>query len=68
MSMSRITTPYGAESIAAEVIEGLDLGGQRALITGLGGMAAEIARVLATAGAEVTLALRDLDAARASSR
>jgi NAD(P)-dependent dehydrogenase (short-subunit alcohol dehydrogenase family) len=59
----RITTPFGAESTAAEVIEGIDLTGRRALVTGgASGIGIETARALASAGAEVTLAVRNLEA------
>jgi NAD(P)-dependent dehydrogenase (short-subunit alcohol dehydrogenase family) len=61
--MDRITTPFGAESTAAEVIEGIDLTGKRAIVTGgASGIGIETARALAGAGAEVTLAVRDADA------
>jgi NAD(P)-dependent dehydrogenase (short-subunit alcohol dehydrogenase family) len=59
----RITTPFGAESTAAEVIEGIDLTGRRALVTGgASGIGIETARALASADAEVTLAVRNLEA------
>jgi NAD(P)-dependent dehydrogenase (short-subunit alcohol dehydrogenase family) len=58
-----ITTPFGAESTAAEVIEGIDLSGKRAIVTGgSSGIGVETARQLAGAGAEVTLAVRDIAA------
>ena len=58
--MSRITTPFGATSTAAEVIDGIDLTGKRAVVTGgASGIGIETARALAGAGAEVTLAVRD---------
>jgi NAD(P)-dependent dehydrogenase (short-subunit alcohol dehydrogenase family) len=58
--MSQIATPFGAESTAAEVIAGIDLTGKRALVTGgNSGIGTETARVLAQAGAEVTIAVRD---------
>ncbi len=58
-----ITTPFTAESTAAEVIEGIDLTGQRAIVTGgASGIGIETARALAGAGAEVTLAVRNLAA------
>lgn len=60
---TRITTPFTAESTAAEVVEGIDLTGRRAVVTGgASGIGIETARALAGAGAEVTLAVRDLDA------
>ncbi|WP_330437573.1 SDR family NAD(P)-dependent oxidoreductase [Micromonospora sp. NBC_00821] len=58
--MSRIITPYSAQSTAAEVIDGIDLTGRRAIVTGgASGIGLETARALADAGAEVTLAVRD---------
>ncbi|MDH2428912.1 SDR family NAD(P)-dependent oxidoreductase [Sphaerisporangium sp. TRM90804] len=60
---TRITTPFTAESTAAEVVDGIDLTGRRAVVTGgASGIGVETARALAGAGAEVTLAVRDLDA------
>ncbi|MFI5613989.1 SDR family NAD(P)-dependent oxidoreductase [Amycolatopsis sp. NPDC051903] len=56
----RSTTPFGATATAAEVIAGVDLTGRRAIVTGAAsGIGAETARALASAGAEVTLAVRD---------
>ncbi|MEU3188590.1 SDR family NAD(P)-dependent oxidoreductase [Streptomyces sp. NPDC006923] len=61
--MSRITTPFHAQSTAAEVIDGVDLTGKRALVTGgASGIGLETARALASGGAEVTLAVRNTDA------
>jgi NAD(P)-dependent dehydrogenase (short-subunit alcohol dehydrogenase family) len=58
-----ITTPFGAESTAADVVADLDLGGKRAIVTGgSSGIGTETARALASAGCEVTLAVRNLDA------
>jgi NAD(P)-dependent dehydrogenase (short-subunit alcohol dehydrogenase family) len=58
-----IATPFTAESTAAEVIEGIELTGQRAIVTGgASGIGIETARALAGAGAEVTLAVRNLAA------
>ena len=55
-----ITTPFGFESTAAEVIAGVDLSGKRAIVTGASsGIGVETARALAGAGAAVTLAVRD---------
>ncbi|MEU4742770.1 SDR family NAD(P)-dependent oxidoreductase [Actinosynnema sp. NPDC023658] len=56
----RITTPFDAESTAAQVVAGIDLTGRRAVVTGgSSGIGVETARALASAGAEVTLAVRD---------
>jgi NAD(P)-dependent dehydrogenase (short-subunit alcohol dehydrogenase family) len=50
---------------AAEVLQGVDLAGRRAIVTGASsGIGLETARVLAAAGAEVTLAVRRADAGR----
>jgi NAD(P)-dependent dehydrogenase (short-subunit alcohol dehydrogenase family) len=58
-----IATPFTAESTADEVIEGIDLTGRRAIVTGgASGIGIETARALAGAGAEVTLAVRNLAA------
>jgi NAD(P)-dependent dehydrogenase (short-subunit alcohol dehydrogenase family) len=63
MSGARITTPFGPSSTAAEVIAGVNLAGKRAIVTGASsGIGQETARVLAGAGAEVTLAVRDIAA------
>jgi NAD(P)-dependent dehydrogenase (short-subunit alcohol dehydrogenase family) len=59
---TRITTPFGFDSTAAEVLEGVDLSGKRAIVTGAAsGIGVETARALAGAGAAVTLAVRDAD-------
>ena len=61
----RITTPFNAQSTAAEVIAGVDLVGRRAIVTGgASGIGVETARALADAGAEVTLAVRNVEAGR----
>ena len=58
-----ITTPFTSQSTAAEVAAGIDLTGRRAIVTGgASGIGVETARALAGAGAEVTLAVRDLEA------
>jgi NAD(P)-dependent dehydrogenase (short-subunit alcohol dehydrogenase family) len=57
---TRITTPFGFETTAAEVVDGLDLTGKRAVVTGgASGIGIETARALASAGAAVTIAARD---------
>lgn len=63
MNKERITTQFGAESTAAEVIAGIDLTGRRVIVTGgASGIGVETARTLAGANAEVTLAVRNLEA------
>lgn len=53
-------TPFGWETTADEAIAGIRLDGMRAVVTGASsGIGAETARVLASAGADVTLAVRD---------
>ncbi len=56
-----ITTPFDFEATAAEVIDGIDLAGRRAIVTGASsGIGIETARALAGAGATVTLAVRNV--------
>ncbi|MEU5905521.1 SDR family NAD(P)-dependent oxidoreductase [Micromonospora sp. NPDC047467] len=58
-----ITTPFTHESTAMDVIQGVDLGGRRAIVTGgSSGIGVETARALASVGAQVTLAVRNTDA------
>ena len=64
MITARVTSPFGFESTAAEVIAGIDLHDRRALVTGAAsGIGVETARALASAGAETVIAARDLAAA-----
>ena len=59
----RIVSRFSAESTALEVIAGIDLTGRNAVVTGgASGLGVETARALASAGAAVTLAVRDLAA------
>ncbi len=61
--MTRITTPFGPQSTAAEVVAGIDLSGRRVIVTGASsGIGVETARALARTGARVTLAVRDVEA------
>jgi hypothetical protein len=63
MGKELVATPFGIQSTAAEVIAGLDLTGKRAIVTGgSSGIGVETARALASAGAEVTLAVRNAGA------
>ena len=56
------TTTFGFETTAAEAASGIDLTGKRVIVTGAAsGIGVETARALAGTGAEVTLAVRDLE-------
>jgi NAD(P)-dependent dehydrogenase (short-subunit alcohol dehydrogenase family) len=58
--MTLITTRFDASSTADDVVEGIDLHGTKAVVTGgASGIGVETARSLARAGADVTLAVRD---------
>jgi NAD(P)-dependent dehydrogenase (short-subunit alcohol dehydrogenase family) len=60
---SLITTRFGFDSTAAQVVAGIDLSGKRAVVTGgSSGIGVETARALAGAGADVTLAVRNIQA------
>lgn len=62
--MQPVKTPFGFYSTADEVADGIELAGKRIVITGgAAGIGLETARVLASAGAEVTLAVRRPSAA-----
>jgi NAD(P)-dependent dehydrogenase (short-subunit alcohol dehydrogenase family) len=64
-----VSTPFTAQSTAAEVLAGVDLTGRRAIVTGgASGIGVETARALAGAGAEVTLAVRNLEAGERTAR
>ncbi|MGW3988022.1 SDR family NAD(P)-dependent oxidoreductase [Streptomyces sp. NPDC004830] len=64
-SPTRLTTPFDAETTAAQVVQGVDLTGRRAVVTGgASGIGVETVRALAAAGAQVTLAVRDTAAGR----
>jgi NAD(P)-dependent dehydrogenase (short-subunit alcohol dehydrogenase family) len=67
--MTRITTPFGHDSTAAEVARGIDLTGRRMIVTGgASGLGIETARALAGTGADVTLAVRDLAVGEATAK
>jgi NAD(P)-dependent dehydrogenase (short-subunit alcohol dehydrogenase family) len=64
-SSDLITSEFSRHSTADEVIAGIDLSGRRAVVTGANsGIGVETARALASAGAEVTLAVRNVEAGR----
>ena len=66
---SLITTRFDATSTAEDVVAGLDLTSVRAIVTGASsGIGLETARALASAGAEVTLAVRNTDAGAKAAR
>jgi len=59
-SPPRISTDSTDTTTALQVVEGISLGGKRAIVTGASsGIGVETARALAHAGARVTLAVRD---------
>lgn len=61
--MSPITTPFGFSATATEVLAGVNLAGKRAVVTGgASGIGVETARELARAGADVTIAVRNIEA------
>jgi NAD(P)-dependent dehydrogenase (short-subunit alcohol dehydrogenase family) len=54
-------TAYGATTTAAEIVADVDLHGRRAVVTGASsGIGTETARALASAGVDVTLAVRNV--------
>ena len=57
--MSKLVTPFGFESTTSDVLQGVDLSGRTALVTGANaGIGYETGRALADAGAEVVVAAR----------
>lgn len=67
--MELITTPFTRESTASEVLEGVDLSGRKAIVTGgASGIGLETARALSHAGAAVTIAVRDVEAGTRAAR
>ncbi|WP_399894547.1 SDR family NAD(P)-dependent oxidoreductase [Streptomyces sp. BBFR51] len=55
-----LTTPFHSHATATEVLDGVDLTGRRVVVTGgASGIGVETVRALATAGAEVTVAVRN---------
>ena len=67
--MELITTPFTRDSTAFEVLEGVDLSGRKAIVTGgSSGIGFETARALSHAGADVTIAVRDIEAGARAAR
>lgn len=61
--MNRITNDFDDTTTAMQVVDGLDMTGRRAIVTGAAsGIGVETARGLAHSGAQVTLAVRDVQA------
>lgn len=57
--LRRVTTPFTPKASARDVVDGIDLTGRRAVVTGGStGLGAETVRALHSAGAEVTIATR----------
>ncbi len=66
---SATTDGFGHDTTTDEVLEGIDLSGKLALVTGAsGGLGAETARALAARGAQVVLTARDLAKAGAAAQ
>ncbi|MCE0534597.1 SDR family NAD(P)-dependent oxidoreductase [Kineosporia rhizophila] len=64
-----ITTSFSARTTASEILEGVDLTGRRALVTGgASGLGAATVQALADAGAQVTVATRNPDPASSAVR
>src|SRR5262245_45835283 len=58
---------FGETSTTDDVLDGVDLSGKRALVTGVSaGLGVETARALAAHGAQVVGAARDLEKAKAA--
>jgi len=64
-SSDPITSTFSRHSTAVDVTAGIDLSGHRAVVTGANsGIGVETAHALASAGAQVTLAVRNVEAGR----
>lgn len=67
--MARITNDHTDRTTALDVVDGVDLDGRRAIVTGgASGIGVETTRALAHAGAQVTVAVRDTEAAERAAR
>jgi NAD(P)-dependent dehydrogenase (short-subunit alcohol dehydrogenase family) len=59
--VTRLTTPFGFHSTAADVASGIDLAGKHVIVTGAtSGIGIETAKAIASTGAIVTLAVRNV--------
>jgi NAD(P)-dependent dehydrogenase (short-subunit alcohol dehydrogenase family) len=59
------TQKYGATTMAAEIVADVDLRGRRAIVTGASsGIGVETPRALASTGADITLAVRNVEAGK----
>ena len=66
-AVPRITSRFGARSSALEVVQGVSLRGQNAMVTGgAAGLGLETSRGLVAGGAAVTLAVRNLEQGEAA--
>ncbi len=62
-----MTSTFGPRSTALEVVQGLDLGGRTAIVTGgASGLGLETSRALVAAGVHITLAVRNKDQGEAA--
>ena len=62
----KLMTELGQQTTTTDVLQSIDLTGKVAIVTGAsGGLGAETARALASKGAAVTIAARDLTRAQA---
>jgi len=60
-------TGFGARTTAADILDGIDLTGKRAIVTGgHSGLGLETSKALAAAGAEVIVAARDAERAKSA--
>ncbi|MDH3207181.1 MAG: oxidoreductase [Gemmatimonadota bacterium] len=60
MKQSPLDSPFGHASTALEVVDGIDLSGKMAIVTGASsGLGVETAKALASAGAEVFMPVRN---------
>jgi len=68
-TMEATPRSFGHDTTTDELLEGVDLSGRRALVTGgSGGLGAETARALASRGARVVITARDPGKGEAAAR